>query len=419
VEHNDEVVQQFEKRLAEIKDEVGKGLKDLKDAVTAEFEQKLQKGFADPETRERVDKLYRHVDELDARLTAPRPSAAIEVKTLGDRLVESKEYRDWAAGSFSAHKNRRFAYDGLIGQQKPFHPIFGPIERKLISDTALGNPGSAGDVLVPQRLPGVIQLPRQSLRIRDLLRVQPTAAASVDWLKQNTVTRAASPQVEGEAKAESTVTYTTASTPVRTIAHFIQVTTQALADAEWLRSDLDSELMYGLKLKEETEILKGDGLGSHINGILSQASAYAGTYDAAGDTILDKLRHAILEARLALYPVDGIVLNPKDVHDIELLKVDMGGGANTGPYQVGNARTGEQILTVWGRPVIESDSIDPGDFLVGAFGLGAILFDRLLAVIDISFEHGTNFTENEATIRAEERIALAVTRPAAFVTGSF
>ena len=103
---------------------------------------------------------------------------------------------------------------------------------------------------------------------------------------------------------------------------------------------------------------------------------------------------------------------------IELIKSEEG-GANKGIYIFGDPKTGPVVKTAWGLPVVESDSIAVGTFLVGAFGTGAQLIDRLQAMIEISFEHANNFTANLATLLAEERIGLAVRRPESFIYGTF
>ena len=64
-------------------------------------------------------------------------------------------------------------------------------------------------------------------------------------------------------------------------------------------------------------------------------------------------------------------------------------------------------------------NFQPGDFMVGAFKLAATLFDREQAQILVSTEDQDNVIRNLVTILCEERLALAVTRPAAFVYGSF
>lgn len=60
-----------------------------------------------------------------------------------------------------------------------------------------------------------------------------------------------------------------------------------------------------------------------------------------------------------------------------------------------------------------------GKFLTGAFNAAAQLFDREDANVVISTENADDFEKNMISIRCEERLALAVKRPEAFVYGSF
>jgi HK97 family phage major capsid protein len=398
-------IKQFAK---EIRDEL---LPELKAAVEQEISEKTKNnGQVSPETMERIVRIEQKFDQLEAMVERPEMEnkRAPKIHSPGTVWTESEEFKAWQKKGFISEPPRRV----LIGA------AFAPTERKdAITSGSMA--GSTTYVVPLQRIDGMIGLPMQELRVRDLIPTRPVTAPNADWIRQTTRTNLASPQVEGSAKSESTYAWEAVSTPMRTIAHFVQVTTQALADIPWLRNEIDMELMYGLKLKEESELLLGDGTGQHIDGIIPQATAYDTGLNASGDTKLDKLRHAIYQARLALYPVDGIVLNPKDLHDIDLIKTNEGTTANQGMYVVGDPKAGPMMTFIWGKRVVESDSIPVGDFLVGAFGMGAMLFDRMQAVIDVSYEHGTNFIENEATVRCEERIGLGVRRPAAFVEGSF
>lgn len=338
-----------------------------------------------------------------------------ELKSMGQCVIEDE--------SFSGLQKQGFP--GLLKSGFKVHMAHGPLRRKSnITDAGLGFATSG--VLMPQRLPGVTGLARQGFRIRDLILTrEQTTGSSFDFIKQNTRTNATSPQQEAATKAESTYNWTTGSDQIRTIAHFTNVSRQALDDNIWLRGAIDGELLYGLQLKEEQEILSGDGTGVHLNGILTQASAYsAATYDNVSSyTRLDQLRNAKLQARLAglaLYAPDCFVLNPVDMAAIELIKDESGGVPHKGRYIIGDPKTGAELKFVWGVPAVESDTIAAGTFLVGSFGTGAVeLVDRMQATIDISFEHNQNYTQNLATILCEERVGLAVRVPGAFIKGTF
>ena len=59
------------------------------------------------------------------------------------------------------------------------------------------------------------------------------------------------------------------------------------------------------------------------------------------------------------------------------------------------------------------------EFLCGAFDMGAQIFDRLEIEVLLSTENVDDFEKNMVTIRAEERLALAIYRPEALITGDF
>jgi len=130
-----------------------------------------------------------------------------------------------------------------------------------------------------------------------------------------------------------------------------------------------------------------------------------------GDTEIDTLRRAITQAALSEYTADTIVLNPADWEAIELTKASDGMYVWTNPAMM----AGPQL---WGKRVIPTNSITAGKFLVGAFSMGAQIWDRMDAAVQISYEDSDNFRKNMATLLCEERLALTVYRPAAFISGS-
>jgi HK97 family phage major capsid protein len=101
-----------------------------------------------------------------------------------------------------------------------------------------------------------------------------------------------------------------------------------------------------------------------------------------------------------------------DWADIELTK------DSTGSYIWVNVQEGG-VQRLWKLPVVDSNAVPEGEFLVGAMNIAAQVFDREDAAVEVSTEDGDNFRTNMVTIRAEERLALAVYRPESFVHGEF
>ncbi|MFV3415312.1 phage major capsid protein [Pseudomonas sp. NY15436] len=148
-------------------------------------------------------------------------------------------------------------------------------------------------------------------------------------------------------------------------------------------------------------MLAGDGTGQNLLGLIPQATAFNNALRKAGDTKIDTLRRAILQVRIAEYRASAIALNPIDWADLELTK------DSTGQYIWVNVQDGGQ-QRMWRLPVIDTNAVPEGEFLVGAFNIAAQVFDREDANVEVSTEDGDNFTKNMVTIRAEERLAMAV-----------
>jgi HK97 family phage major capsid protein len=105
-------------------------------------------------------------------------------------------------------------------------------------------------------------------------------------------------------------------------------------------------------------------------------------------------------------------MHPTDWATIETLK------DADGRYIIGNPQ-GTTQPTLWGLPVVATQAITVRKFLTGAFKLGAQVFDRWSARVELATENEDDFIKNLVTILAEERLALAVYRPEAFIYGDF
>jgi HK97 family phage major capsid protein len=359
-------------------------------------------GAATEETKAKADKALTDMNTISERLTGIEqkmvrghtdPNA--ELKSLGDLVLENEGVKN-----LMVQKN---------GQARM------SIELK---DITSGNPtwgagrSPSTSLVVADRV-GMVTPPMRQMVVRNLITPGTTSSNAIEYAVETddpNVTGAAVVS-EGQLKPQSNITFDLKSVPVRTIAHFMKASRQIMDDAPQLRSVIDGRLTYGLQFVEEAELLYGDGTGQHLAGIIPQATAYSAAFTPALPTAIDTLRLASLQATLALYPASGYVLHPTDWGRIELTK------DTQGRYIVGDP-TGVLGKRLWNLPVVDTQAMQAGKFLTGAFQLGAQIFDRLSIEILISTENMDDFTRNMVTIRGEERLALAVYRPAAFIYGN-
>ena len=374
-------------------------IKSALDKITDQVKEQGEKALAEAKsagslaqkTKELVDDLLLQKNELTERVKAVEQAATEKTagqpaqKSGGEQVVDSDAFR-------------QFKERGFQGSMK--------VEVKAVTSTA------AGALIRPLYETEPVALQRRRFTIRNLLPVVPISTSSVDYPKQTTRTNAAAPVAESAAKPYSDYAWGNATAPVRTIAHLAKLTRQAMDDAPRLIAEVESEMRYGLALVEEAQILNGDGTGQNINGIVTQATAYAAPFTLAGATSIDMIRLGMLQAELALYPSDGIVLNPSDWTRMQLSKDSTNQYLFSDPQGVVEPR-------LWGLPVVSTPAMSIDKFLVGSFRFGATLYDRMGVEVLISTENVDDFEKNLATMRCEERLALAVKRPGAFIFGDF
>lgn len=361
-------------------------------------------GAVTEETKAGVDKALTEMNGLAARI------AEIEQKAARPGLPE--------AGPESLSVGWRVAEDAAVkaaGQRGDSWKGTLAVEVKTItSASATGT--SASTALVPADRVAGTSLPRRPMAIRALLQPGRTGSSIIEYARQTVRTLNAQTVAENPsaAKPQSDIQWDITNTKVATIAHWIPASKQILADAPQLQSEIDGELRYGLEFAEEQQLLLGDGTGTNLLGLLPQATAYAppSGVTVAEETRLDRLRLAMLQATLALYPATGHVLNPTDWAAIELTKDAQGRYIWANP-------AGLVGPTLWGLPVAVSLAMPANTFLTGALAYAAQIFDREDASVLISTEDRDNFVKNMVTILAEERLALVVRRPQALIKGTF
>ena len=342
---------------------------------------------------EKAQSLSAHLgpDPAAENQTAAKPAA----RTIGEQVVNSAQLADFA-------RNIR-----LGGKHSS-----GAIE---VMNATLSSADIGADVIGPQRQPGILPILFQRLTVADLMPNGTTSSPIVRYVKETTATNAASTLAEGGTKPEATFDFDTVDEPVRKIAVTLKVTDEMLEDMDQLRSYLDGRLSLFVRIREEQQLLTGAGTGNDIDGILNRSLTAAQAKGA--DSIAIAVHKEITKVRVASFlDPTGIVFHPND-WEAARLEQDAndqfyGGGPFTGPY--GNGGMAGDFY--WGLRVVSTTAMTENTALLGAFATAAQIFRRSGLTVDMTNSDQDDFVKNLVTLRAEERLALAVYREAAFGT---
>lgn len=386
--------EEIKAKLEEINVSVkAEGAKALKEAEEA--------GKLSTKTKETVDKLLTDQGDLKQQLLDLQQTVLKKTEVVGDGsdLAAALEKSKGDLETFISGRNSKAQVNIAIDRKS--------LTNTGVTGAALNYPG--------QQIMSSPQMPLlRRLTVRDLLAKGRTTKSVLFYQRESGYTNNAAPVSEGSLKPKSELTFELITEPVRTLAHLLDISLQMLDDVSFIQSYIETRMRYGLALVEEAQLLTGSGTGQNLEGIYTAATAYAQpsgvTLDATKEQDLDKLRLALLQVELADAFASGIVLHPTDWAGIELLKDRDDNYMFANPHTTTTGR-------IWGRDVVSTKSMTQGRFLVGDFAMHAQIFDRQDANVAISFENKDNFERNMATIRVEERLALAIYRPEAFVKG--
>ena len=344
-------------------------------------------------------------------------------KSLGEQFLDSQEFKDLiTSGGATMPKPWEVHGQNITGGNYGQKDVYSGSGDRTIEH---GFGRIQFDPMVPRSF--------RRARVRDLFPVAQTSAALIEFFRVigfgtdrlDLSSSASMVPDRDEAgtnfglKPQSELTFESDQAPVRTIAHYELAHRNVLDDEPQLRSTIDNELLYGLRLAEDNQILNGTGTGQDLRGILNTPdiqlySQSQGPGAPTPDGKQDALRRAATRVVLAYYDPTGLVVHPYDWEDIELDK-----SPDDNHYRVSmNVQIGSE-QRLWRMPVVDSPAMTEGVALVGAFGLGAQLYDRQQANIRIAEQHADLFIRNAIAILAEERLALAVKRPEAFVKVTF
>jgi HK97 family phage major capsid protein len=271
---------------------------------------------------------------------------------------------------------------------------------------------SADTTVFPTQRPGVIRGDFAPLTIRELFTSIPVTSNMVNSLREASFVNSAAEVAQAAAKAESDATFEQYNVPITTVAHWIKVSNQLLADAPAIVAYIDTRARDGLAQRIDAQLLNGNGTSPNLSGLTD-----TGNFVAYTATVGDLLVDAINRAKWTLWATgntpDTVVVNPADWGAMERTRE----GSGTGMYLYG-APGSNGMMNPFGLNIVISNNMTAGKFLVGAIANSTALYVRQGATVEMGYVND-DFTKNLVTIRVEERLGLGVERPSALLYGDF
>jgi HK97 family phage major capsid protein len=203
---------------------------------------------------------------------------------------------------------------------------------------------------------------------------------------------------EGTAKPAAYIDFTKRSANLEKLAAFLPISEEMLEDEPQISSYINTRLSVFIREAEERRLLTK---------LLAAGIGTAGYGEVGGNNVFDSVMAGITMVRIegGMEP-DAVLISPLDFAKMAVTKNSMGYFSG-GPYAT--PATGP-----WGVPTVITAAVADGSPVVGAFNEGAQVWRKGGLTVESSNSHSDYFRKNLVAIRAEERIALTVYRPAAF-----
>jgi len=294
------------------------------------------------------------------------------------------------------------------------------IELKAAGDMSFTD-NVTGQVPQAYRIPGFNDLPQRETRMLDLPVKATVDSNLIEWVYEANEDGTAGYTAEGQLKNQIDFDLLVGSEKVQKITAFITITDELLDDPSQMESKIRTKLTEKLLQAVEDGLYGGNGT-TNLNGIRNIATAFdPGTFatgsanEVENANIVDVIVVAKNQIQLANQSMPtAIVMNPTDVAAMKTVKV-----STTDRRYVERVLVSGNTLSIDGTPVVVSNLVAPGEYVVGDFGLST-LYTKQALTIEIGY-NADNFVKNFKTIRAEWRGALVVETNdrGAFVAGDF
>lgn len=274
-----------------------------------------------------------------------------------------------------------------------------------------------GDVIAPDRRPGIIMPMERKIHLRNLLfRGTTTTSDKWDYTQETSFTDATATIAEGAAIPKSEMVMEQKRVSIKKIASAMDLSNEIIEDIQGLLGYVQGRLKSKYDYKEDNQLLFGSGTGTDIKGVYTGATAFAagGVKPSSNPNYWDALAVAATQMAVNEYSATAAVISVQDFAMMALTKNVNGDYILPIIFNGGNGA--QRILQL---TVVPTTAMAQNNWLIGDFEQAAEIVDRRLVNIQISSENKDNFERDLVTIRLTARLALPIYYPQGFVKGTF
>ena len=465
------------------KEDLRKRALDLQKEVTAKTADMEAGTITKAEYGEFVGKAYTESEEIETTLKAydqaKRMSGGTEVATLNPEVAQAVDGRYAHAKAVNDEYNRMkafaiekrqgsFAFDlnlkaqgasGLQGEN-----AYGTTAGLPTAEGQFFLPGTAGPDILPNFMPGILELNFYDNVIASLFPSFPTESPIVSYVRENSWTNNSAATGEGQTFPTSSNQISRWTAQLGKVANLTRTSDETLADAPYFWALVQKRLAQGVARQEEVQILAGSGYPG-VQGLLTLSTSFTlpQTVTAVSNFVVPALNtpgegaasatvtsvtpgRAITGASgvaptatqiangiLAMltdirtthfFEPTAIVMNPADFFTIRTWQDQNGQYFAGSPFMAdyGQAQTNvrpdiqgtDSSGSLWGKRVVLTPAIPQSYILVGDFANGGQVLRKGGLRVELANTNGTDFEQGLWSMRAYTRVGLAIERPELF-----
>lgn len=460
-------------RAEELKSVADKATSDLEsEAITkAEYGEIVKKAFDESQEISSTLKAFDQAKQISGTevATSDPQVKALQDQRFGHAKAIADEYAEMKAHA-SSKRQGSFAFDlGLKTQGEA--NLMGENAYGTTAGTALTGgqyflPGTAGPAVLPDFIPGILELRWYDNVVASLFPTFPTDSPVVSYVRETNWTNNAAATGEGQTFPTSTNQITRYTAQLGKVANIARVTDEAIQDAPYFWALVQKRTAQGVARQEEVQILAGGGYPG-VEGLLGLSTSFTlpqtvtavtnlsiptsgtpgegaasatissvtpgrviGTGPPSAPTIANGVLSMLTDIRVThFFEPTAIVMNPYDWFTIRTWQDNNGQYMAGSPFMTdygqpqNNVRPDVQAVdptaSIWGKRVAITPAIPQGYVLVGDFANGAQLLRKGGMRVELVNTNGYDFEQGMWTMRAYTRVGLAVERPELFELAQF